>query len=82
MSLYARTVFAVLWVLSLLLVGALVSAQTQPFRRDPGPIVSGADIGFRPDGWIGQARTGTFVVRINGEWVEVKDSMRQVPTTR
>lgn len=79
MSLKSRFTFVILWVVSIAVIGALVSAQT---RREPGPIISGADIGFRPDGWKGNARTGTFVVRIDGEWVEAKDTIKTVPVTR
>jgi len=79
MSLCARIALALLWVASLVVVGSLVSAQT---RRDPGSIISGGDIGFRPEGWNGKARTGTFVVRINGEWVEAQDALRTVHATR
>ena len=39
-------------------------------------IISGADIGFRPEGWRGTARTGTWMVRINGEWVEAIDAVK------
>jgi hypothetical protein len=67
MSLRSRLTFIVLWVASVAIVGALVSAQTP---REASPVISGADLGFRPEGWRGKARTGTFVVRINGEWVE------------
>ena len=73
MSLESRLTFIALWVVSILVVGVLVSAQT---RRDPNPVLSGADIGFRPEGWKGNARTGTFMVRINGEWVEALDAVR------
>jgi hypothetical protein len=59
--------FVVLWVLSILVVGVLASAQAQ---REANPVITGADLGFRPDGWKGKARTGTLVVRVNGEWVE------------
>ena len=79
MSLCARIALVLLWVASLVVVGSLVSAQT---RRDPGAIISGADIGFRPEGWNGRARTGTFVVRINGEWVDAQDVMRTIRATR
>jgi len=67
-----------LWLASLAVVGAVASAQT---RRDPGAVMSGADIGFRPEGWNGKARTGTWMVRINGEWVEAQTTMRAVPAT-
>jgi hypothetical protein len=79
MSLESRLTFIALWVVSILVVGVLVSAQT---RRDPNPVLSGADIGFRPEGWKGNARTGTFVVRINGEWVEALDAVKTVHLAR
>jgi hypothetical protein len=75
MSLKSRLTFVALWVLSILVVGVLVSAQV---RREPNPVISGGDIGFRPEGWKGTARTGTFMVRINGEWVEAVDAVKTV----
>jgi hypothetical protein len=68
MTTRARVIFAVLWALSLVAIGAISSAQTT--RKDPATVISGTDIGFRPEGWRGKARTGTWVVRINGEWVD------------
>ena len=68
-----------LWLLSLVLTGILASAQP---RREAGAVISGGDIGFRPEGWNGKARTGTWVVRINGEWVDAQGSMIAVPATR
>jgi len=79
MSSFARLVFVLLWFASLVVVGMVVSAQT---RKDPAPIISGDDIGFRPEGWNGKARTGTFVVRVNGEWVEAQDVTKVVRATR
>jgi hypothetical protein len=78
MSNGGRAVFVVLWLLSLLIVGGLVSAQT---RRDVPAVITGQDLGFRPEGWNGKARTGTWVVRINGEWVEAQATVRPVPAT-
>ena len=75
MSLKSRLTFVVLWVLSILVVGVLVSAQA---RREADPVLSGGDIGFRPEGWKGSARTGTFMVRINGEWVVAVDAVKTV----
>jgi hypothetical protein len=68
-----------LWLASLVLTGILASAQTS---REAGAVISGGDIGFRPEGWNGKARTGTWVVRINGEWVDAQGSMKAVPATR
>jgi hypothetical protein len=73
-----RFTVIVLWVASLVVTGILVSAQT---RRDPAAIISGNDIGFRPEGWNGKARTGTLMVRINGEWVEAQGAIKAVPAT-
>ena len=73
-----RFTVIVLWVASLVLTGILVSAQT---RREPAAIISGTDIGFRPEGWNGKARTGTWVVRVNGEWVEAQGAIKAVPAT-
>jgi hypothetical protein len=83
MSVSTRVGLFALWILSLFVVGTLVSAQPLG-RRDPAPVISGGDIGFRPEGWRGTARTGTFVVRINGEWVDAVDVMavKNATTTR
>jgi hypothetical protein len=45
-----------LWLASLVLTGILASAQP---RREPAAVISGGDIGFRPEGLNGKARTGT-----------------------
>ena len=78
MTFTARVSFVLLWLASLVLVGVFASAQT---RSEPGAIISGADIGFRPDGWNGKRRTGTWLVRIDGEWVEAVSTIRVVPAT-
>ena len=78
MTASSRLIFALLWFASLLVVGVVTAAQT---RREPAPVIAGDNIGFRPDGWNGRARTGTFVVKINGEWVEVQSVMKTVPAT-
>ena len=67
-----------LWLVSLILTGMRVSAQG---RRDATAVISGGDIGFRPEGWNGKARTGTWMVRIDGEWVEAQGSVKRVPAT-
>ena len=79
MTARSRCMFAFLWFVCLVVVGAGAPAQT---RREAGAVISGDNIGFRPDGWNGKARTGTFVVRINGEWVEAQSVMKAVPATR
>ena len=77
MSLKSRLTFIALWTMRSIVVGVLVSAQAQT-RREPDPVISGADFGFRPEGWKGNARTGTFIVKINGEWVEAVDAVKTV----
>ena len=78
MTATSRWILACLWLISLVVVGTVAAAQT---RREAGAVISGTDIGFRPEGWNGKARTGTWVVRINGEWVEAQSVMRTVPAT-
>jgi hypothetical protein len=79
MSHQSRVVFVLLWLVSLLVVGAFASAQG---RREASAVISGNEIGFRPEGWNGKARTGTWLVRINGDWVEAQTVMKAIPATR
>jgi hypothetical protein len=44
-------------------------------------VITGDNIGFRPEGWNGKARTGTWVVRVNGEWVDAQTAMKAMPAT-
>jgi hypothetical protein len=46
-------------------------AQTTGDKR----IVTGSDLGFRIDSDRGGVPTGRFVVRVNGTWVEVKETV-------
>ena len=74
MTARARYIVALLWLVSLVVTGAVVAAQTS--RREPAAVISGSDIGFRPEGWNSKARTGTWLVRINGEWVEAQGAFK------
>ena len=67
MRLNARVSFVLLWIASLVLVGVIASAQTQT-RRDPGPVISGSDLGFRPEaGWVEPAPgRGSYGSTANG----------------
>jgi len=78
MAVKTRWILAYLWLASLITVGTVVAAQT---RRDAAAVISGSDLGFRPEGWNGKARTGTWLVRINGEWVEAQGAFKTVPAT-
>jgi hypothetical protein len=79
MNTKSRFIVALLWLVSLAVTGAVVAAQTS--RREPAAVISGNDIGFRPEGCNGKARTGTWLVRINGEWVEAQGAFKTVPAT-
>ena len=78
MSARFRMFVAGLWIASLIGAGAVAAAQA---RREAAAVISGSDIGFRPEGWNGKARTGTWLVRINGEWVEAQGAFKTVPAT-
>jgi len=78
MTIKTRAVVALLWIVSLVMAGAIAAAQT---RREAAAVISGSDLGFRPEGWNGKARTGTWLVRINGEWVEAQGAFKTVPAT-
>ena len=79
MNTRSRFIVALLWLVSLVVAAAVVAAQSG--RRDPAAVISGSDIGFRPEGWNGKARTGTWLVRLNGEWVEAQGVFKTVPAT-
>jgi hypothetical protein len=64
-------VLVVLWLASLVGVGVLAQGQ-QP---QPMVISGNDDIGFRPDAvQRGNRVVGTWVVRINGQWVETQSA--------
>lgn len=68
-----RTALIVLWALSLFIVGAFAHAQTAAQRgATPAVIISGSDLGFKVARQQGNRVTGTFVVRINGEWLDAE----------
>jgi hypothetical protein len=71
-------VVVVLWLVSLVAVGVLAQGQ------QPQPmVISGNDIGFRPDPvQRGKRVVGAWVVRINGQWVETQSATRDVPLSR
>ena len=80
----ARRSILVLVVLVLSLVSVGVWAQT---RRDPTAptivpeVLSGENVGVRVTGPSDKSGkvTGTLVVKINGQWVDVASSMTRVP---
>lgn len=70
------------WAAAALVAGTTtyVFAQT---RSSQPQVLSGGDIGFRVEGTDFRGRpSGTFVVRINGTWVEVGTSGGVHPATK
>jgi hypothetical protein len=73
MSLRTRLGLLVFWVASLVAVAALARAGQPRMIPLPSPIVlSGSDIGFRVEGRIGNTPAGSWVVRVNDQWVAPK----------
>ena len=66
---------ALAWVVSLIVVAAAASILTRAQTTADKRVVSGNDVGFRIDSERGGVPTGHFVIRLNGNWVEVKESV-------
>ena len=81
MSVRAVLTVGLLWVFSLLLVAALVQAQSYGITPLPEPrIVSGADLGFRVEGEQNGVAVGSLVVRVNDKWIDAREgNVRGVP---
>jgi len=74
---------ALAWVLSLVAVaGASRLMLAQASNNADKRIVSGSDLGFMIDSERGGVPTGHFVIRVNGNWVEVKESVGVSRLTR
>lgn len=71
----------ILWVLLVIVVAVAASALTWAQATD-GRVVSGSDLGFRIESQRNGVPTGRFVVRINGVWVEVKESISAAKLTQ
>ena len=73
MSLRALVSLAIVWVLSLFVVGSAVRAQFEIPRPLAEPrIVSGPDFGFRIEGDQSGTAIGKLVVRVDGKWIEAR----------
>ena len=69
----------VLWLGSLLLVSMATFAVAQS-RLPQSRVVSGDDLGFRLESIDASGKpAGTLVIRINNEWVEVRQAMSVRP---
>lgn len=72
MSKRAIGIVAVLWVLSLLALKSVVSAQVYGINPVTPRVLFGQDFGFRIEGEQNGAPVGVPVVRVDGRWIEVK----------
>ena len=84
MSIRTAVIVGVLWLVSLISVATAREQAVQGVPLDPR-ILSGGDIGFRIDSMHGNVPVGTFVIRLNGKWVEPRSTtkpMRVQPLTQ
>jgi hypothetical protein len=72
MSKRAVAIVAVLWVLSLLVVKSVVSAQSYGINPLTPRVLSGPDFGVRIEGEQNGVPVGTPVIRVDGRWIDVK----------
>ena len=75
MSARAAIILGVLWCASLVAVASAREQSVQVVPLEP-KIISGGDIGFRIDSMQGNVPIGTFVIRLNGKWVEPRSTMK------
>jgi len=66
---------ALAWVLSLMVVAAASRLRLVQTGTGDKKVVSGNDLGFRIDSERGGVPTGHFVIRVNGNRVEVKEGV-------
>ena len=73
----------VVWIVSMFATGMWASAQAplpSPAPRLPGgpteppTVISGNDLGFRVEDLRNRRVLGRFVVRVNGQWLEVEEA--------
>ncbi len=67
-----RLKFIVATFVAVLALTSWVSAQLLGVQPVPPKVMTGADFGFRVEGLRGDTPVGSFVVKVNGQWVEVK----------
>jgi hypothetical protein len=68
-----------MWLLSLTVVGLLVAGVTAQVTRT---VVSGPDLGFRIEGRNAKGEpTGRLVIKIDGIWTPVGETVRTTPAT-
>ena len=63
------------------ILASVAAAQVNRFGTTPR-VLSGGDIGFRVEAIDKDGKpVGTWVVKVNGEWVEVGSRMKAAPAT-
>jgi hypothetical protein len=62
----------VVWLISLVTVGTVVSAQGPLWQRVPPKVLFGDDVGFRVEGMRGDMPWGVIVIKEKENWVEVE----------
>jgi hypothetical protein len=76
-----RSFIVLACVVSIFAAGFLVRAQVREPTLPPGTpltqptIFSGSELGFRVDSYRAGAPVGTFVVKVDGKWVAVSESL-------
>jgi hypothetical protein len=73
----------VVCVVSMFAVGMWAYAQAPLPQRppqsapatEPPSMISGSDLGFRVESRRGNTAVGRFMVRINGQWLDVEESV-------
>jgi len=84
MTLRKRFIAVALWAVSMCAAGMWGHAQAPQPPQEPRPapsqvppqkrVFSGPDLGFRVDARKGNTPIGRFVVRVDGQWVEIEES--------
>lgn len=69
MNVRTKIVVALLWIVSLAVVGTY--AQSRGRGEEP-EVIAGSDIGFRVDHYKGGTPVGVLVVKKDGKWVQVE----------
>ena len=83
MTFRAKLILAVLWISSLVAVGAWAQTQVKIQSKGAPRFLSGSDIAFRIDRTdVEGTPIGTLVVKIDGKWVEPSFSQRVKPMAR
>ena len=75
MSFGSRIAVVTIWFALIGAAGGAWSYAQTPAPAQPSTIISGADLGFRVDRMDGQTPVGAFVVRKDGQLVEVRESV-------